>query len=74
MIAIDLDYDIFNSSNYKLITKDRIQKIISTNVFPKVHLLFQIQFYYLVDKYKNDYIQKKQTHKEFKKILLKMLN
>ena len=32
--------------------KTILKKIISTNVFPKVPLLFQIQFSYLVDKYK----------------------
>ena len=50
MIARDLDYEIYSSFNYNLITEDNIQKIIFVNVFPKVPLLFQTQFSYLVDK------------------------
>ena len=54
MIARDLDYKIYSSFNYNLITEDNIQKIISANDFPEVPFLFQTQFSYLVDKYKKD--------------------
>ena len=40
MIARDLDSEFYSSSNHNLITKDNIKKIISTNIFPKVPLLF----------------------------------
>ena len=36
MIARDLDYEIYSSFNYNLITKDNTKKIISSNVFPEV--------------------------------------
>ena len=52
MIAINLDYEIYSSSNYNLVVEANIQKIISTTNFQKVPLLFQTQFTYLVDKYK----------------------
>ena len=52
MIAINLDYEIYSSSNYNLVVEDNIQKIISTTNFQKVSLLFQTQFTSLVDKYK----------------------
>ena len=74
MIARDLDSEIYSSSNYNLITKDNIQKIISTNVFLEVILPFQTQFSYLVDKYKKDYIIEKEAQKVFKKYLLEMLS
>ena len=41
MIARNLDYEIYSSSNYNPIVEDNIQKIISANVFPKVFILFQ---------------------------------
>lgn len=74
MIARYLDYEIYSFSNFKLLTKINIQKIISTNVFLEVPLLFQTQFSYLVDKYKNDYVQEKQAQREFEKTLLEMFN
>ena len=37
------------------------KKIISANVFPKVHLPFQTQFTYLVDKYKKNYVIEKEA-------------
>ena len=61
MIARNLNYEIYNSSNYNLIIEDNIQKIISANDFPKVPLLFQTQFSYLVDKYKKDYVIDKEN-------------
>ena len=73
MISRDLDYEIYISSNYKLITENNIKKIIPANVFPKV-LLFQTQFSYLADKYKMDYAIEKQAQKVFENYLLKMLN
>ena len=36
MIARDLDYEIYSSSNYNLITQDSIKKIISENIFLEV--------------------------------------
>ena len=74
MISRDLDYEIYISSNYKLITENNIKKIIPANVFPKVPLLFHIQFSYLADKYKKDYAIEKQAQKVFENYLLKMLN
>lgn len=74
MIAKDLDYELYSSSNYNFIIEDNIQKIISTNVFPKVSLIFQTQFSYLVDMYKNEYVQEKQARREFEKLLLEALN
>ena len=65
MIARNLDYEIYSSSNYKLITKDSIKKIISVNVFLEVPFLFQTQFSYLVNKYKKDCVQEKQPQREF---------
>ena len=60
MIVRNLDYEIYSSSNYNLITKDNIRKIISANDFLEVLLLFQTQFFCLVNKYKKDYfIEKK---------------
>ena len=50
MIARNLDSEIYSSSNYNIIIEDDIQKIIFANDFPKVSLLFQTQFSYLVDK------------------------
>ena len=52
MIARNLDYEIYSSSNYNLIAKGNIKKIISATDFPEVPILFQTQFTYLVDKYK----------------------
>ena len=40
MIARNLDFEIYSSSNYYLIVEDNIQKIIFTNNFPEVPLLF----------------------------------
>ena len=74
MIARNLDSEIYSSSNYNLIVEDNIQKIISSNDFPKVPLLFQTQFSYLVDKYKKDYVIEKETQQVFEKYLLEMLN
>lgn len=73
MIARDLDYEIYSSSKYKLITEDNIQKNISTNVFPEVPFLFQTQFSYLINMYKREYVQEEQTQREFEKLLLEML-
>ena len=50
-------------SNYNLITEDNIQKIISANNFHEVPLLFQIQFTYLVDKYKKEYVLEEEESK-----------
>ena len=55
MIARNLDCEIYSSSNYNIIVKDNIQKIISVTDFPKVSLLLQTQFTYLIDKYKKEY-------------------
>ena len=74
MIVRNLDSKIYNSSNYNLIAEDNIQKIISENDFLKVPLLFQTQFSYLVDKYKNDYIIEKEVQQVFEKYLLEMLS
>ena len=74
MIARNLDYEIYSSSNYNPIVEDNIQKIISANVFPKVLILFQTQFSYLVDKYKKDYVIKKEAQQVFKKYFLEMLS
>ena len=74
MIARDFDFEIQSSSNYKLITKGNIKKIISANIFHEVPLLFQTQFSYLVDIYKKEYVQEKQAQREFEKIFLVMLN
>ena len=74
MIARNLDYKIYSSSNYNLITKANIQKIISANDFLEVPLMFQTQFSYLVDKYKKDYIHEKEAQQVFEKYLLEMLN
>ena len=67
MISRQLDSKIYNSSNYKLIVENNIQKIISSNVFSKVlfevHFIFRTQFSYLVDMYKREYIQEKQALK-----------
>ena len=56
MISRNLDAEIYSSSNYNLIAKDNIQKIISSIYLPKVPLLFQTQFTYLIDKYKKEYV------------------
>ena len=72
MIARNLDYEIYSSSNYNLITKANIQKIISANDFLEVPLMFQTQFSYLVDKYKNDYVIEKEAQQVFEKYLLEM--
>ena len=74
MIARDFDFEIQSSSNYKLITKGNIKKIISANIFHEVPLLFQTQFSYLVDIYKKEYVQEKQAQREFEKIFLVMLS
>ena len=74
MIARNLDYEIYSSSNYNPIVEDNIQKIISANVFPKVLILFQTQFSYLVDKYKKDYVIKKEAQQVFKEYILEMLS
>ena len=74
MTARNLDYEIYSSSNYNPIVEDNIQKIISANVFPKVLILFQTQFSYLVDKYKKDYVIKKEAQQVFKKYFLEMLS
>ena len=74
MIARNLDYEIYSSSNYSLIAEDNIQKIISANVFPEVPFLFQIQFSYLVDKYKKEYVIEKEARQSLEKYILKMLN
>ena len=65
MIARNLDSEIYNSSNYNLITEDNIQKIIFANDFSEVLLLFQTQFSYLIDKYKNDYVIEKEIQQVF---------
>ena len=72
MITRNLDYEIYSSSNYNLITEANIQKIISANDFPEVPLMFQTQFSYLVDKYKNDYVIEKEAQQVFEKYLLEM--
>ena len=74
MIARNLDYEIYSSSNYSLIAEDNIQKIISATDFPKVPLLFQTQFTYLVDKYKKEYVIEKEARQSLEKYILKMLN
>ena len=74
MIARDLDYEIYSSSNYNLITEDNIKKTISTNLFPEVPLPFQTQFSYLVDKYKRDYVIENEAQQVFEKYLLEMLS
>ena len=74
MIARNLDYEIYSSSNYNPIVEDNIQKIISTNVFPEVPLLFQTQFSYLVGKYTKDYVIEKEAQQVFEKYLLEMLS
>ena len=74
MIARNLDYEIYSSSNYNLIAEDNIQKIISANNFPEVPLLFQTQFTYLVDKYKREYALEKEVRQKFEKYLLEMLS
>ena len=74
MIARNLDYEIYSSSNYNLIAEDNIQKIIFTTNFPKVPLLFQTQFTYLVDKYKKEYVLEEEARRTFEKYLLEMLN
>ena len=56
MISINLDYEIYSSSNYNLIVEDNIQKIIYSTNLPEVPLLFQTQFTYLIDKYKKEYV------------------
>ena len=61
MIAKNLDCEIYSSSNYNLIAEDNIEKIISATDFPKVPLLFQTQFTYLVDKYKMEYVIEKEA-------------
>lgn len=61
MISRDLDFEIYSAYNYKLITEDNIQKIIFANVFLEVPLLFQTQFFYLIDKYKKDYVIEKEA-------------
>ena len=61
MIAINLDYEIYSSSNYNLVVEDNIQKIISITNFQEVSLLFQTQFTYLVDKYKMEYVIEKEA-------------
>ena len=69
MIARNLDSEIYSSSNYNLIVEDNIQKIISTNNFLEVLLLFQTQFTYLVDKYKKKSMSlKKKPNKALKNI------
>ena len=40
MILRNLDYEIYSSSNYNLIAKDNIQKIITSTNLPKVPLIF----------------------------------
>ena len=59
MIVRNLDSEIYSSSNYNLIAEDNIQKIISSIYLPEVPLLFQIQFTYLVNKYKKEYVLEK---------------
>lgn len=74
MIARDLDFKIYSSSNYNLIAEDNIQKIISANNFPEIPFLFQTQFTYLVDKYKREYVLEKEARQKFEKYLLEMLS
>ena len=74
MIARNLDYEIYSFSNYNLIAEINIQKIISATNFPEVPLLFQIQFTYLVDKYKKEYVIEKKAQQNFEKYLLEMLS
>ena len=74
MISRNLDAEIYSSSNYNLIAKDNIQKIISSIYLPKVSLLFQTQFTYLIDKYKNEYVLEVEARQTFEKYLLKMLS
>ena len=70
MISRNLDYEIYSSSNYNLITEDNIQKIISSINLPEVSLLFQTQFTYLVDKYKKEYVLEEEARRTFEKYLL----
>ena len=74
MISRNLDAEIYSSSNYNLIAKDNIQKIISSIYLPEVRLLFQTQFTYLVDKYKKEYVLEEEARRTFEKYLLEMLN
>ena len=74
MITRNLDSEIYSSSNYSLIAEDNIKKIISTNVFPEVPLLFQTQFSYRVGKYTKDYVIEKEAQQVFEKYLLEMLS
>ena len=68
MIARNLDFEIYSSSNYNLIAKDNIQNIISTNDLLEVPFLFQTQFSYHVDKYKNDYVHERKLNKFLRNI------
>ena len=61
MIARNLDFEIYSSSNYNPTVEDNIQKIISATDFPKVPLLFQTQFTYLVYKYIKEYVIEKEA-------------
>ena len=72
MISRNLDYEIYSSSNYNLIAEDNIQNIISSIHLPKVPLLFQTQFTYLVDKYKKEYVLEEEAIRTFEKYLLEM--
>ena len=74
MISRNLDAEIYSSSNYNLIAKDNIQKIISSIYLPKVSLLFQTQFTYLIDKYKKEYVLEEEARRTFEKYLLEMLS
>ena len=65
MIARNLYSEIYSYSNYNLITEYNIQKIIFANDFSEVLLLFQTQFSYLIDKYKNDYVIEKEIQQVF---------
>ena len=53
MIAKNLDFEIYSSSNCRLINTDNIRKIVSSTCFPDVAFLIQTQFSYLVNFYKN---------------------
>ena len=74
MISRNLDAEIYSSSNYNLIAKDNIQKIISSIYLPEVPLLFQTQFTYLVDKYRKEYVLEEEARRTFEKYLLEMLS
>ena len=74
MISRNLDYEIYSSFNYNLITEDSIQKIISSINLPEVPLLFQTQFTYLVDKYKKEYVLEEEAKRTFEKYLLEILS